>query len=97
MDQGVIYAAKTIYRRRFLNEVLVVMENEEDIDNDTRGQRTFRNLKAYNIRAAIFNWAAAWSEVSNSTVMVLTFVLQNLKIKIKKILCKVEIKKRLKS
>ena len=69
MDQGIIYACKRLYRSNFLKDVLVVLpDEEEEVEEiDTRGQRTLQNIKAYNIRSAIFNWAAAWSSMKQST------------------------------
>ena len=67
MDQGVIYACKRFYRARFLNDVLVVDEDENDEEEDTRGKRTLENIESYNLRSAIFNWAAAWKDMKEST------------------------------
>ena len=69
MDQGIIYACKRLYRSNFLKDVLVVLpDEEEEVEEiDTRGQKTLQNIKAYNIRSAIFNWAAAWSSMKQST------------------------------
>ena len=69
MDQGVIYACKRLYRNNFLKDVLVILQDEEEEaeDIDTRGQRTLENIKAYNIRSAIFNWAAAWKSMKQAS------------------------------
>lgn len=67
MDQGIILATKRLYRRKFLQEVMVVLEDEDTVE-DTRGQLTLQNLKNYSIKSAIFNFAAAWNEVKASTL-----------------------------
>ena len=56
MDQGVIVACKRLYKKKFLEEVLVVLEDEQGHENDTRGARMLQNLRAYNIKSAIFNF-----------------------------------------
>ena len=68
MDQGVIVACKRLYMRKYLNEVLVVIEDEEDIIEDTRGQRTLNNIKSYNLKSGIFNFASAWKQVKLTTL-----------------------------
>ena len=65
MDQGVISAMKRHYIRRYLDEVLVVIE---DGFVDNRGERTLANIKRYNIRSAIFNFAAAWQDLRPSVL-----------------------------
>ena len=60
MNQGVICAIKRHYIRRYLDEILVVIE---DGLVDNRGERTLANIKKYNIRSAIFNFAAAWQDL----------------------------------
>ena len=50
MDQGVISAIKRHYIRRYLNEVLGVIEDDEtETDVDNRGERTLDKIKNYNI------------------------------------------------
>ena len=68
MDQGIIYAAKRIYRRNFLTEVMVVSEPEDSDEEDTRGQRTLEKVASYNLRNAIYNWAEAWKALKPSTL-----------------------------
>ena len=63
MDQGVISAIKKHYIRRYLNEVLVVIDNGL-VGN--RGEHTLAYIKRYNIRSAIFNFAAAWQDLKPS-------------------------------
>ena len=68
MDQGVIEAAKRGYRLRFQRECNVVLETEEDLEKDTRAQRTLDNYKAYNIRKALENWRDTWNSLKISTL-----------------------------
>ena len=68
MDQGVIHAAKLIYSRLFLSEVLVVEETTEDLVQDTRGLRTLEKLKAYNLKQVFFNFNKSWKQVKSSTL-----------------------------
>lgn len=49
MDQGVIVSCKQHYQHKYLDEVLVVIEEEEDMEEDTRGQQTVNNIKSYKI------------------------------------------------
>ncbi|XP_045104416.1 tigger transposable element-derived protein 7-like [Portunus trituberculatus] len=67
MDQGVISAFKRIYLRKYLDDVLVVLETEDGAVEDTRGKRTLANIKNYNIRAAIYNMYEAWREMKHTT------------------------------
>ncbi|XP_042230039.1 tigger transposable element-derived protein 7-like [Homarus americanus] len=68
MDQGVIVSCKRLYQRGYLDEVLVVLEDEDDDVNNTRGICTLANIKKYNLKSAIFNFAAAWKDVKISTL-----------------------------
>ena len=70
MDQGVIQATKMRYKRLFLKDVLVVRGGgSEDVDGeDSRGIRTLQNLKAYNLKSAIYNFTNAWQALSQSTL-----------------------------
>ena len=68
MDQSVIQATKMRYKRIFLKDVLEVIETEEDKVEDRRGMRTLANLKAYNLKSAIFNFATAWKNISATTL-----------------------------
>ena len=65
MDQGVISAVKRHYIRRYLDEVLVVIDDEL-VGN--RGERTLANIKRYNIRSAVFNFAAARQDLRPSVL-----------------------------
>ena len=66
MDQGIILATKRIYRRKFLDEVMFVFQNEDNAE-DTRGQCTLQSLKCYNLKYTIFNFSALWKEVKEQT------------------------------
>ena len=68
MDQGVIMATKRIYTRKYLDEVLVVIPDEDDEIEDTRGLRTLKKIKSYNIKSGIYNFASAWKQVKISTL-----------------------------
>ena len=46
MDLSVIASCKRFYQRKYLDEVLVAIEEEED----TRGQRILKNIKTNNIK-----------------------------------------------
>ena len=45
MDQSIISARKRRYQRRYLNVVMMVIENQEDKEKDTQGLRTLENIK----------------------------------------------------
>lgn len=45
MDQGIIEACKRLYRTKFLNEALEVIEEPQDILNDSRGERTLKTSR----------------------------------------------------
>ncbi|KAG0726965.1 Tigger transposable element-derived protein 7 [Chionoecetes opilio] len=64
MDQGIIMAMKRLYRRRFLEQVMVVIDEE---DRDV-GQLTLDNLRKYDLKSGIFNLARSWKDVSASTL-----------------------------
>ena len=49
MDLGVIMSCKRSYQRKYLDEVLAVIEEEED----AKGQRTPKSIKTYNIKSSI--------------------------------------------
>ena len=68
LDQGVIMATKRIYTRKYLDEVLVVIPDEDDEIEDTRGLRTLKKIKSYNIKSGIYNFASAWKQVKISTL-----------------------------
>ena len=59
MDLGVIVQWKRFYQRKYLDEVLMVIEEEED----TRGQWTLMNIMTHNIKSAIYNITSAWKDV----------------------------------
>ena len=68
MDQGVVMATKRIYTRKHLDEVLVVIPDEDDEIEDTRGLRTLEKIKSYNIKSGIYNFASSWKQVKISTL-----------------------------
>ena len=68
MDQGIISALKRCYIRRYLDKVLVMLEDERDMMEDTRGAHTLANIKAYNIKSALFNLASAWHDMKLTTL-----------------------------
>ena len=53
MDLGVIVSCKRFYQWKYLDDVLVVIDEEEDLEEDARGQRTLKNRKTYYIKSAI--------------------------------------------
>ena len=61
-------ATKRIYTRKYLDEVLVVISDEDDEIEDTRGLRTLENIKSCNIKSGIYNFASAWKQVKISTL-----------------------------
>ncbi|XP_076048822.1 uncharacterized protein LOC143029777 isoform X2 [Oratosquilla oratoria] len=67
MYQGVISACKRRYQRRYLDEIMVIPE-EQDLDNNTRGLHTLENIKKYTIKSAIFNFANSWKDLKISTL-----------------------------
>ncbi|XP_063875713.1 tigger transposable element-derived protein 7-like isoform X4 [Scylla paramamosain] len=70
MDHGVIESAKRHYKKLFMQQCLVVIEDgmgEEGYD-DNRGKKTREHFKNYNIKDAIFNWAEAWKKVPLNTL-----------------------------
>jgi hypothetical protein len=68
MNQGVIVAYRRLYKKKFLEDVMVVLENEDDSEKDTRGVRMLQNLCGYSIKYAIFHFAAAWNEMKTTTL-----------------------------
>ena len=63
-----IMATKRLYTRKYLDEVLVVIPDEDDDIQDTRGLRTLKKIKSYNIKSGIYNFASAWKQVKISTL-----------------------------
>ncbi|XP_069168900.1 tigger transposable element-derived protein 7-like [Procambarus clarkii] len=57
MDQGVIYALKRLYKRAMNVEIMEVLLSQEDerLNKDTRASRTLENFKKYSIKDAIYN------------------------------------------
>ena len=46
----------------------MAIKEEEDLEEDTRGQRTLRNIKIDNITSAINNFAYAWKCENDSSL-----------------------------
>ena len=63
-----IMACKRWYTCKYLDEVLVFILEKEDETEDTRGLRTLNNIKTYNLKSGIFNFASAWKQVKISTM-----------------------------
>ncbi|XP_066950831.1 tigger transposable element-derived protein 7-like [Macrobrachium rosenbergii] len=65
VDEGVTVATKRLYRRKFLEEVMVVLEDEEKREGlDTQGQWTLEDLPKYLVKPAIYNFAGAWKGIT---------------------------------
>ncbi|XP_045130416.1 tigger transposable element-derived protein 7-like [Portunus trituberculatus] len=64
MDQGIIVAFKHLYRTRFLEDMIVMIDAEEK----NVGQLTLDNLKKYNRMSVVHNIAKAWGDISISTL-----------------------------
>ncbi|XP_045135007.1 tigger transposable element-derived protein 7-like isoform X2 [Portunus trituberculatus] len=67
MDQGITDSAKRHYKRLYMQQCLVVTE-DEDAYEDNRAKKTCRYFRNYNMRDALFNWAEAWSKVPLNTL-----------------------------
>jgi hypothetical protein len=67
-DQGIIVACKRLYRRRLLDEVMVVLQQPEAKLEDTRWKRALDNIRSYTIKSAIFNWASAWQGTKKTSL-----------------------------
>ena len=63
MDQGVISAIKRHYIRRYLDDVLVVID---DGLVENRGEHTLADIKRYNIHSAILSFVAAKQDLRPS-------------------------------
>ena len=57
-------SCKRLNQRKYLDEVLVVIEQEED----TRDKRSHMNIKNYDNKSAIHNLASAWKDVKMTTL-----------------------------
>ena len=68
MDQGAISVLERRYVSHQLNEILVVLEENTDFDIDTKGERTSANIKNYNIRSAVHNFAASCKNNKSSVL-----------------------------
>ena len=47
---------------------MMVIENEDDKEKDTRGLRTLEDIRNYTIKFAIFNFANSWKNLKISTL-----------------------------
>ena len=56
------------YQRKYQDDVLVVIEEEKDLDEDTRGQQTLKNMMTYIVKSAIYNFASAWNDVKMTSL-----------------------------
>ena len=69
MDQGIIHTCKRLYRKKQMEDVLVVVdEDSEEADEDQRGELTLQRIRNYSIKDAIYNLADSWKEVSKETL-----------------------------
>uniref|UniRef100_A0A0P4WKS8 DDE-1 domain-containing protein n=1 Tax=Scylla olivacea TaxID=85551 RepID=A0A0P4WKS8_SCYOL len=68
MEQGIILSTKRLYRKKFLDEVLILPEEIADGDHDIQEIRPLTNIKNYSLKAAIFNFADAWRDMPQSTL-----------------------------
>jgi hypothetical protein len=59
LDKGIIIVMKRLYRKRFLEEVIFVLEDEIDESKGTREQHIVQNLRNYTLELEIFSFAAA--------------------------------------
>lgn len=65
MDQGVISSLKRLYRRRFLENVMVEMHDEgRDV-----GRLALDSLKEYSLRSVMYDVSRAWQEVKQATLI----------------------------
>lgn len=68
MNQGIIYTAKRLYKKKFLNEILEFDEPAAG-EEDKRGYKTLQNLKDHNIRSMIYNFASAVKDIKPLTLI----------------------------
>ena len=54
---------QTVLLAEYLDEVLVVIEEEWDLEVGTRRQPTLKNIKTYNMKCAIYDLASAWKDM----------------------------------
>ena len=62
MDLGIMVSCKRLYRQKCLDEGLVVIEEEEDLEEDTRGQRPLMNIDTNDIKSDIYNFVSGWKD-----------------------------------
>jgi hypothetical protein len=68
LDQGIIPVKKRLYRKRFLEEVMFMLEDETDESEGTREQHTLQNSRNYTLKSEIFSFAAASKTAKNQTL-----------------------------
>lgn len=66
MDHGVTVSCTTLYQGCYLDEALVVLE-EENEEEDTWGQCSLVSVKNY-IKSTIYNLAVSWKDVKMTIV-----------------------------
>ena len=66
MNQGVILSCKQLYWWKQLEENLVIFEESDD--EQEKGEKLVSNIKIYNLKRAVFNWAKSWDEVKQITI-----------------------------
>jgi transcriptional accessory protein Tex/SPT6 len=73
MDQGGNSILQALIQAQTAGWILCVSKDEnegifdDDIREDSRGQKTLTRLKEYNIKSAINNWASSWNEIETKT------------------------------
>ncbi|KAG0714094.1 Tigger transposable element-derived protein 7 [Chionoecetes opilio] len=68
MEQGIILTTKRLYRKKFLDEVLVLPDETANEDFNNRRPSALANMKHYNLKAAIYNFSDAWRDVTQATL-----------------------------
>ena len=66
MNQGVILSCKQLYWWKQLEENLVIFQESDD--EQEKGEKLVSNIKIYNLKRAVFNWAKSWDEVKQITI-----------------------------
>jgi hypothetical protein len=65
--QGITVAIKRIYRRKYLEEGLVLLEGIDE-DEGTRDHEPLEIIASSTVKSAMYNWADPWKEVAVSTL-----------------------------
>ncbi|KAF6127692.1 tigger transposable element derived 7 [Phyllostomus discolor] len=66
MNQGVILSCKQLYMWKQLEKSLVIFEESDEQD---KGGKGVSQIKIYNIKSAVFNWAKSWNEVKQIIIV----------------------------